>query len=222
MCAQHQRFRPESVKAREIIKSGQLGKIYYIRAKAIKCKGLPLNISSYVNKSLSGGGALIDLGIHLLDLSWWLLGCPKPVHAFCSTADNISNLIFNKVPGQVFDVEEFSSALLKFNDNSTISLEISYLLNNHKDEFGIELLGDKGGLLWPELILTKNEGERMLRSAISIDDECLASVEELSHFTKCVMNNLNTNVPLEESREGVRMIEALYESALSGNSIHFL
>jgi len=69
--------------AKQAIEKGYAGEVYHARASWLRTRGIPIGSAGwFIDKSKSGGGALIDIGVHLLDLAWYLLGQPKPISAF--------------------------------------------------------------------------------------------------------------------------------------------
>jgi len=222
MCAQHQRFRPQTSVARKIIIEGELGEIYYARAQAIQCRNVPTQNNSFTDKTLAGGGPLMDLGAHIIDVTWWLMGCPKPVstlgHVFTKLAHqpNITNALGK---WEKYNVEDFVCGQIKFENGAVMSLEVSYLLNSVKRVFSTELMGTKGGLLWPDLVLTTDKDGVLKRNQLEIHDDTLASVAELKHFVEFILDNKPPLIPLEESCMVVTMVEALYQSGLENRLV---
>ena len=78
MTAQHFRFHGNSQAVKAEIETGALGEVYHARAWWIRRSGLPV-APTFVYKNRSGGGPCIDIGVHVLDLTLWLMGHPKPV-----------------------------------------------------------------------------------------------------------------------------------------------
>lgn len=74
------RFTPGMRAAKELIAAGRLGEIYHAHATWIRSGGIPQGIGGwFTEKKRSGGGALIDIGVHALDSAWYLMGTPRPV-----------------------------------------------------------------------------------------------------------------------------------------------
>jgi len=222
MCAQHQRFRPVTRAARTLIENNELGQIYYARAQAIKCRNVPAHSASYTNRRLSGGGPLMDLGSHVIDLAWWLMGCPAPAQVLGKVMTRLAvDSGTSNAGGRWghYDVEDFACAQVQFSNGAVMSVETSYLLNSHRDIVQVELFGDKGGLLWPELILTRDEDGDFGRTKVEVSDDTLASVAELDHFVECVLENKPTMIPLRESRTVVDIISAIYESSERASAV---
>ena len=78
MCTQHQRFRPPSFVCKKAIEHNKIGNIYYVKARAVELRPLPFHSDSFIKKRLSGGGCLLDIGVHILDVAWWMMGSPEP------------------------------------------------------------------------------------------------------------------------------------------------
>lgn len=222
MCAHHQRFRPVTIQAKKIIENGDLGEIYYVSAQGIKSRGVPVQNGSFTNIDLAGGGPLIDLGSHLVDVSWWLMGRPRPVrvrgNSFSRLADN-KDIVNQNGPWQSYSVEDFFVGDVYFDNGAILHIETSYLLNSSRDYFGCEFFGDKKGLLWPQLLVSGEDQNVFVRKQIEFVDDKLASVEELKHFVDCIQNDREPLVTLNDSLAVVSIIEALYESARLKNDI---
>ena len=101
------RFTPAMRAAKKVIEEGRLGKIYHAKATFVRSRGIPVGIGNwFTEKKRSGGGALIDIGIHALDAVWYLMGTPRPIAVSAQVFRNFEHLV--KVP--VFDVEDAAYA----------------------------------------------------------------------------------------------------------------
>src|SRR5437868_11331219 len=73
------RFTPAMRAAKNAVEDGRLGRIYHAQATFVRSRGIPIGVGNwFTEKRRSGGGALIDIGIHALDAVWYLLGSPRP------------------------------------------------------------------------------------------------------------------------------------------------
>ena len=225
MCAQHQRFRPESILLKSKIDSGELGEIYHANLEAMASRGVPVQIgNSFTDKRLSGGGPLIDQGSHAIDLAWWLMGCPSPLSAFAVMHDGTAPRTGTTKDGaewDVYNVEDFATGIVRFKNNKSITIRTSYFSNCVEDVFSCEILGTRGGITWPEVIITKPHGNDVKRKRLKIDNSSLASVAELSHFTSLIKGSDQAIVPLRQSVELIEIIGGLYESATTEQIFHF-
>lgn len=154
----------------------------------------------------------MDLGSHVIDVAWWLMGCPPPSHVLGSAMTRLA---------PHYEVEDFACAQVHFANGSVMSVETSYRLNVHRDAVQVELCGDRGGLLWPDLVLTRDEGGECRRTTIRPADDTPASVAELAHFVECAVHGRPTLVPLEESRTVVDILAAIYASSRRQDVVRF-
>ena len=225
MCAQHQRFRPESILLKSKIDAGELGEIYHVNVEAMASRGIPVQVAnSFTDKRLSGGGPLIDQGSHAIDIAWWLMGCPSPSSAFAVMHDGTAPKIGTTKNGAewtVYNIEDFATGIIRFKDNKSITIRTSYFSNCSKDIFSCEILGTKGGITWPDTIITKPYGNDVRRKKLKVENSALASVAELSHFTSLIKGTDQAIVPLQQSVELIKMIDGLYESATTEQIFHF-
>ena len=112
--------------AKKMIEAGRLGKIYHARATWVRSRGIPTGIGGwFTEKKRSGGGALIDIGVHALDSVWYLMGTPKPVSVSAGVYQNFAHLV--EVP--VFDVEDAAFAFIRFENDAVVQLETSWAGN---------------------------------------------------------------------------------------------
>ena len=225
MCAQHQRFRPESILLKSKIDAGELGEIYHVNVEAMASRGIPVQVAnSFTDKRLSGGGPLIDQGSHAIDIAWWLMGCPSPSSAFAVMHDRAVPKIGTTKNGAewtVYNVEDFATGVIRFKNNKSITIRTSYFSNCAKDIFSCEILGTKGGITWPDTIITKPYGNNVRRKKLKVENSSLASVAELSHFTSLIKGSDQAIIPLEQSVELIEIIDGLYESATTEQIFHF-
>ena len=223
MCAQHQRFRPPSMALKEIIEAGELGEIYHARVDAMSARGVPRQVNnSFTDLTKAGGGPLIDQGAHGIDLAWWLMGCPTPKSAFAVTSGIMAPGRGRTTSGgawDVYTVEDFSAGILTFSGGASIGISTSYLANCENDRFGCELLGTLAGAVWPELVITRPDGDDVRRDTVDPGMDHLASVEEFRHFVSVIAKTRAPIVPPDQSVMVVKMIEALYKSAATGRLI---
>jgi predicted dehydrogenase len=99
MIGMSQRFKPQSLALRGMVDRGELGEIYYARTTWIRRRGVPvIHFRSggsmgrgtwFVDKGKAGAGALFDIGVHMFDLTWWLMGNPKPVSVSAASYRNL-------------------------------------------------------------------------------------------------------------------------------------
>ena len=150
--------------------AGQLGQPYYAKAWWLRRTGIPTMGSWFTQSELAGGGPLVDIGIHVLDYSLFLLGNPEVVAVSASTYDLLASAGFGSSPtstktgataDKTFDVEDLATVFIRLADGGTLLVEASWAAHRRDgDEFGITIYGTEGG---GELIVDDYEPSGMLR-----------------------------------------------------------
>ncbi len=146
------RYHPVVLKAKEIINSRMIGKLTSINMSFNI--NLPPSENFRYNKKLSGGGALRDLGTHLIDLLLFFGGEIKQING------GLDNIIYKE------DVEDYAYATVKFKDSGYGNFNVSYC--NKRALNRIEILGSKGAIAIDNLIGVKNEPSKI---SILLKDE---------------------------------------------------
>ena len=229
------RFTPNAIAMKKQIEAGFMGNIY-----AASCKWLrTINEFSQLNgwfskKKMSGGGALIDLGVHCLDKSMWLMGFPEPTSVLASTHDYIGQMVAAKA-GVNFDVDDAVEAMVKFANGATLTLHVSWAANiSEKTLIEYRLLGDKAGMIEQNL----NEGYEFEASAfyesqgisykLGFDhvDNTLVKTSypyhgTMYHFAEAILNDQPNMANGNEAIKGMKVIDAIYKSAQTGAPVTF-
>lgn len=224
------RFGNDCAILKDFISKDFFGEIYYAKATYTRRHGCPGGW--FCDKSRSGGGPLIDLGVHVIDLARYLAGCPKPVSVYGVTYDKLGNRPeIKRNPGEwaasdsgtdVSDVEDFASALIRFDNGLTIAIEASFDMNL-KGENNIVLLGTKAGAtLSPDLKIYTNLNGYMAN--VDLDMPTALSFDglfnnEMDHFVDCVINGTECLAPAEDGVILMKILTAIYESAKTGHEV---
>lgn len=228
MAAQHQRFRRDSIALKKYIDNGELGEIYFAIAYALRRRHLPAR-DTFILKELSGGGPMFDIGVHILDLTYWFMGCPKVysvtgvIYTKLAKRKDIRGL-WGEWDREKYDVEDFASGFIKFKDGRALSLTCSFLANMEKiDDFSTTLFGTEGGIRWPDGKLAKEKYGVLQDIELRIDllpDEPPHHAE-IRVFFECVKEDKEVPVKPEESLEVIKMLEGIYKSAEEKKEIIF-
>jgi len=216
---------------KEFIDSNQFGEIYYAKATYLRRAGNPGGW--FGEKARSGGGPLIDLGVHVIDLTRYLVGNPKPVSVFGVTfqkllgRDNIKARPRYRAASatnhDICNVEDFATALIRFDNGFVLSVETSFSLNMKNDIGKIELFGTKGGAkLEPTLEMYTEMNDYL--ADIQLDAETALNFEgifynEISHFVECINNNETCKSPAEDGVTIMKILDAIYQSAQTGHEV---
>jgi len=220
------RFTEQSMALKQQADSGILGEIYYARTIWHRRRGLPGLGSWFGQKKLSGGGPLIDLGVHRLDLALWLMGYPKPVWVMGSTYSPIATDLARKL-NVPFDVEDLAVGMVKFENGATLELEASWAANIRETELmETRWFGTKGGMVQRNLNETYEfEAEVFLEQNGSHFDLKLHPPYQnvrssMFHFVDCIQNNKPHIATGEEGLLVMEILDAIYQSADEGRPIH--
>ncbi|NRR19668.1 Gfo/Idh/MocA family protein [Brevibacillus sp. MS2.2] len=218
---------------KQFIEAGELGDIYYAKASCLRRLGNPGGW--FADKDRSGGGPLIDLGVHVIDLCWYLMGCPKVTTVSGNTYNklgnraNVKNLSFYKAadydPSQN-TVEDMANALIRFENGASLFVDVSYTLHAKKDELAVKLYGDKGGAeVEPELSIIAEKHDTILNVSPQMDklsfDFKRGFQNEIDHFIASLLGEKETLSPVQDGVEMMKILCGIYESAATGREIVF-
>ena len=144
------RFRQDSQLMKSLCENGDLGEVYFAKAFATRRRGVP-TWGVFMDKEKQGGGPLIDLGTHALDLTLWMMENYEPESVLGSTFDKLgkmgseANIMGPWDPGK-YEVEDSAFGLVKFRNGATVVLEASWAINMIVSNEAMTMLcGTKGG-----------------------------------------------------------------------------
>lgn len=212
------RFRGDTQLLKQCIVDGDLGDIYYAKTGWLRRRGIPGGTKSwFVTKSMSGGGPLIDLGVHMLDLTLWLMGSPKPKYVLGSSYDKFGSDIA-EAQGTPFDVEDLAAGMIKLENGATIMLDVSWHSHVQSERAYSQLMGTKGGAeIEPLRIYTDVNGNF---ADVALQHPNVSGHEmEIFHFVECIREN-KTPIAIGEHGLDIQLIlDAIYESTLTGKGV---
>lgn len=213
------RFTPAAQALKREVDRGTLGETYFGRTVWLRRLGLPRFGGWFGQKDLSGGGPLIDLGVHKIDLALWLMGYPKPEWVMASTYDHIGRALAEK-EGKTFDVEDLAVALIRFKNGATLEAEASWASHIKEGELiHARILGTKGGLVHRNIdegyefeaeVYTDKDGELVTTVPEPPKD---APASAMAHFVDCISKDKPHIATGEEGLLVMELLDAIYESA---------
>ncbi len=217
---------------KDYIDNGYFGDIYYGKATYLRRNGAPGGW--FGDKSRSAGGPLIDLGVHVIDLTRYLVGNPKPVSVYGATFYKLANrpgvkggvkthVSAGRSDNDIFDVEDLATAMIRYDNGSVIAIEAAFSLNLKEDEGKIQLFGTKAGAkLDPELEMYTNFNDYMANVQLAIPTALSFEnlfANEINHFVDCVINGTPCRSPAEDGITLMEILDAIYESARTGHEV---
>ena len=228
------RFGNDARVAKDMIDSGEVGEIYYAQAHYLRRHGFPG--SWFGDKAYSGGGPLIDLGVHVIDLTRYLMGNPKPVSAFGAAFHKLGcrpeikrtkETYMSTVKGRTFDftVEDLTTAMIRFENGAILTVECSFDANIKSGSGDIQLLGTKAGLqVSPAVELYTNTNGYMSNIALTdpVPFDGDAFNREIAHFVDCAKaaeagKPFTCKAPGTDGIAIMQILDAIYESARTGH-----
>lgn len=220
MMAFNNRFRGDTGVLKRYIEAGELGEIYYAKTGWVRRRGIPGHGTWFTTKALSGGGPLIDLGVHVLDLTLWLMGSPK--------ARSVVGATYAKFgPTQrppkgrkgTFDVEDLATAFIRLKNGATVFLEASWASNVGAERTYSELMGTRGGAEWSPLRIYQEKHGTLVDLEPRFP-QISGHEAEIAHFVECIWNDQEPMAPGEEGLEIMRILDAIYLSAETGKEVN--
>jgi predicted dehydrogenase len=224
MTAFNNRFRGDTQTLKRFIEQGELGDIYYAKTGWVRRRGIPGFGGWFTTRSMSGGGPLIDLGVHVLDLCLWLMGNPK-----AATVTGMTYAMFGPEGGGTgqfgvsnskggYDVEDLAAAFIRLDTGATVILEASWASNIERERIYTTLMGTKGGAdVDPLRIYTEIHG-----ACVDITPQCpnwSGHIMEIKHFVECIAEGKEPISTGEHGLEITRILDAIYRSAKMGKEI---
>jgi predicted dehydrogenase len=231
------RFRDDARWLKGLRDGGKFGDIYYARAGWLRNSGIPGMGSWFTQKAMAGGGPLIDLGVHVLDMTLWLMGYPKVASVSGATFAEFGprgkkTWAWGKPDADArFDVEDLAVGFVRFENGAVLSLETSWGTHTKpgRDDYFVTLYGKEGG---SELYV----GNYTDRDTVSFYSEEAGFPSQLrpnpvmragghelavAHFVESLVEGRAPEATGAQGTALVRLIEGLYESARLGKEVCF-
>ncbi len=216
---------------KSMIDDGDLGEIYYAKASSIRRLGNPGGW--FADRAISGGGPLIDIGVHVLDLCWYLMGSPRARSVSANTYEKLGNRanLVNAPRYQVADydptkndVEDMANALIRFDNGASLLMDTSYSLHAVEDGLSVSVYGDKGGAdLEPRLQIATEKDDTVLTvtprigtGSFDLDD---GFSHEIENFVAASLGEVESIAPAWHGAEIMKIIDAIYASAEQSREI---
>ncbi len=238
------RLRTDTQTLHASCENGELGDIYFAKAHAIRRRAVP-TWGVFPDKSKQGGGPLIDIGTHALDITLWMMNNYEPAsvsgqvfYKLGRQADGPEGNVFGPWDPETFEVEDSAFGLIKMKNGATIFLEASWALNILKSmEASTTLCGTKAGAeihhggSYPtdELIYNFAEHNQLMEKTISpagvVDffegGASAEGVAEQKQWLEAIQGKGEPLVKPEQAYVVTQILEAIYQSAETGKEIYF-
>jgi predicted dehydrogenase len=228
-----QRPRPEVGFLREQVAAGSLGRIHYANGRLLRRSGIPGFGSWFTRRELSGGGALMDIGVHVLDMMLWILGFPKVAAVRGEVQANLGpqerglgGWGIDRVKGGTFDVDDLAAIHLRLADGGLVTVEVTWAYYG-RDEERIQIAGDQGGAdYFPDLYGTtqplrmyRHDGETSVEVIPSLPRIEGAWAQGLVRFVDACQGKGEALATGEEALKILRLLDATNRSAAEKREI---
>lgn len=233
------RCNPAPLYAKKIVEAGELGDIYYAKAHAVRRRAVP-TWGVFLNEEEQGGGPLIDIGTHALDMTLWTMNNYKPKMVVGTSYKKLGNQTetgnaWGDWDPKEYTVEDSAFGFITMENGATIILEASWALNTLDVKEGMTTLcGTDGGI---DML----EGGTKLRfncakhgklatmtpdlsaGGVAFYDGETANSSDLENynFYDAIINGKELRVKPEQALVVTRILEAIYESAKTGKPVYF-
>jgi len=229
MTAQHFRYHGSSQAMKRELETGVMGEIYHARTWMLRRGWIPVR-PGFIYKKNSGGGPTIDIGVHILDLTLWFMGNPKPV-----AVSGVAKAPLASQPGcfsmwggalvpDDMDVEDFAAAFVRFENGATLMLEVSWLLHHDTpgEDMQMWLYGTQAGCHWPACKFMESNfaTQQMYNKTLTLTKDGMEPhALECVEFARCVAEGLPSPVPAEQSLQVMSILDGIYRSQVEGREV---
>ena len=231
MVMRNNRFTDAARYLKRFVEDGKAGEIYAGRCGWQRRRGIPGKGGWFTTKARSGGGPLIDLGVHMIDLAIWLMGNPRPVAVSGQTfrkfadasdvSDSEHSAFGDAVAGGTFDVEDLAMGLVRFDNGAVLQVEFSWASNVEKERRFVELMGTKAGFAVENTqmkIFTEENGQLLdlVPPAPQRDD---GHERNLRNFVDVLLAGAEPCYKPQQGVDMVAILEGFYKSAALGREV---
>lgn len=232
------RCNPESLMLKQVCENGELGEIYYAKAHAIRRRAVP-TWGVFLDEEAQGGGPLIDIGTHALDLTLWMMDNYKPkmvvgnIYKKLGDQRNTANA-WGDWDIEKFTVEDSAFGFITMENGATIVLESSWALNTLDVKeakttlcgtlAGADMEDDKlriNGVAYGNKYTKETEFEAGGVAFFDGEEDMEASDIECRNFYDAVINGAELRVKPRQALVVTQILEAIYKSAETGTAVYF-
>ncbi len=222
------RYHPNTqflVRARE---EGEFGDMMFVRCQALRRRGIP-NWGVFGQKHLQGGGPLIDIGVHVVEMAHFMLGSPKPVAASGNTwtylGDKASKTV-SQWPGwdyKTYTVEDLAIGQIRFDNGAILQIEASFVAHIKEDLWNFTMMGQKGGATWSPPELYSDRSGYMLNSTPGfVPSESgfpvLFQIKQ-RNWLDAILKGTPLLAPGQAGLDVQKMLDGVYRSAAAGKEV---
>lgn len=225
------RFNTYVMKIRELIESGELGEVYHVYASFRSHRSIPGIGGDFTIKAKAGGGALIDWGVHFIDLVLYCCGDPKPIsasgEAFCKLGKDIKNYTYTGMWAEdtadmdgTYDVDDSVVGLVR-TTGPVVSFNGAWAQNIGEREMFIDFMGDKAGIrlqYCSDFQLWSVKNGMLTETKVSAKQTDMYE-NEINDFIRCIKTGDKNQQYIDYAVETSKILQAIYDSSDSHTEI---
>jgi predicted dehydrogenase len=222
------RYHPYSeflVRQRE---AGTFGNIMFVKCQALRRRGIP-NWGVFGQKKLQGGGPMIDIGVHVIEMAHYVMGSPKPVAAAGNTWTYLGNKpsdttsMWPNWDYKTYTVEDLAIGQIRFENGALLQIEASFAGHIEKDVWNFSLMGEKGGGNWDPPAVFTDQGGTMINAVpgwISPKTDFNTLFEyKLRNFVDACLKGTELLCPGEAGLAIQKILDGVYRAADAGKEV---
>ena len=219
------RFDPRTQLIRKHVESGAFGKVMHVRCQALRRRGIP-NWGVFGRKDLQGGGPMIDIGVHCIEMAHYVMGSPRPVAATGNTWTFMGNKpsgVVSQWPSwdyKTYTVEDMAIGHIRFENGAVLHIESSFCAHIPKDEWNFQLMGTKGGCNWDPAEVYRDDAGTMINSKPGFldnsSDWTALFGNKLRNFIDSATKGTEQMAPGEAGLAVQKILDGVYRSAAAG------
>ena len=207
----------------DLAREGEFGDLYYGRARSVRRSGIPAWNMGFIQK---GGGAFRDMGVHVLDAAWWIMGCPEPV-----SVSGVAGAKFGprgqgywnfSTPDEEtyskFAADDYAGGIVRFENGAALQVE-SFWASHQPGELNIELFGTEAGARLNPLTLYRTVQNAPQDISVDLPEGPSGWDRIADHFIECILDGTECEAPLRHGMIVQRMLEAMLESEERGEEV---
>ncbi|MBS3762671.1 MAG: Gfo/Idh/MocA family oxidoreductase, partial [Planctomycetes bacterium] len=161
------RLSPQAQMLKRYLDEGEIGQPLFGRVQALRRRGIP-NWGVFGRKELQGGGPLIDIGVHMMEMAHYLMGRPRPVAASASTYTYLGDKpsdVESRWAGwdyKTYTVEDLATGYIRFENGACMAVESSFAAHIEGTTMNVQIMGEKGGCTYAPPKIFKDEAGTMV------------------------------------------------------------
>lgn len=222
MAAQNFRWHPATMAIKAAVDAGEIGHIYYAEATALRRMGIP-SWGDFHRSELSAGGPMLDIGVHMLDQTLWMMGNPRAVRVSAvmdrryGHRPEIAALRGNAWDADKFDVEDFAAAFIRLENGASIVLRASWAAHlDFMQLMSTRLVGTEAGATTDPPAIYRLRGGQPTEEKFTNLPQNRSYELEIAHFLEVARGRAEPLVREAETMNVQRILNAAYESAAKG------